>query len=386
MQLNWGKLAYSIKTTLLFPILSFIAIVVIYFLCPILAYKGYAPEVVFIILSLFFIPAYYVLGVYFSSFTSQFFIKLHNFQKILLVIYFLGVEPCFSVFDYTPSLSLFTIFIQILSASPFLYILVSHFNDSTLKPHKTLNILFFFYFTMLHLIMSYSYFSEHQWILFDDMTVNKKQIQGITYVSKNDDDLTVLETVHTLLPQDYQKLSCRVVVDSQLLFWKPEWLGAMLPSDGQQPIIVINKKLFTVKDDSVKMNLILRVLAHELTHGYQSIKYKFQHYLHPAWKTEGHATLIERQYHKGAQYIPYHLLEEEASFSFNFFFRREDYDAAFAQSWYYLNYLGFSEEEFYSDSTKLAPWNDIVVAWHEKHPDEKRRFLAYQKVKAQYSK
>lgn len=122
------------------------------------------------------------------------------------------------------------------------------------------------------------------------------------------------------------------------------WLGVTLASAEKRPIAVINPDLFSIRDEAKREQEVLRVLAHELTHAYQSLKYKWRHYINPKWKTEGHASLAEQQIASTQKYAPFFLTQENPKFSFHSEYDHNDYSAAFIQCWYY--YSGFFYQIF----------------------------------------
>ena len=99
-------------------------------------------------------------------------------------------------------------------------------------------------------------------------------------------------------------------------------------------------------------------------------KYGVKHLLHPAWKFEGHAVWNEKKYNSETlgpfyQKVTSFLLSPKKNISFSSVSKNFSYTAAFAQTWYYLDYLKMTEEEFFSSKVQLASWEEVFSAWQK---------------------
>lgn len=380
MKINWDKCRYTIKSFLLQQILLGLLILISIKIAVDFARKGYAPEVTFLIIFILYLPLCCILAVYFSSFLSRYILKLSVTQRMLVASFCL-LDLSLEVLNYESSLVLVTEAISVISI---IFVVMSHFKQEELKENKTFSAVLFVYFSILAYVSLSSYYYQYSWMLFDTTDTQKKQIDNITYISKNNEDLKVIAKAHHLLSEEYKAIPCRVVLDSEIFDLLPQSVEVATPFDLKKPLIFIKNDIFEDNNDQLAHKRALPILVHELTHARQKIKYQSKTIVMPKWKLEGHATMFQRN----PISLPYFINMENPTYSFTYlFFRSEDYVPAFAQAWYYLEYLEMSEDEFFSDSTNLAPWGKVSEAWFERHPKSKKLFelLEEQKLRRKNS-
>ena len=192
---------------------------------------------------------------------------------------------------------------------------------------------------------------------------NKLKIDNITYFSYEPNVINNIHKIHNSLPDKLKHLPVDINIS------KNEKFNGLLTDTHPGMAYPLNFGFRTkVLLGLDKLgNIDSKALIHELTHAYQYNQDYISSFFAPKWKLEGHASLECKSIPKVMIFSKLFFSNSPLEKKYKLFSRFHksdglDYSLAQAQAWYYLEYLNFSEEKFFSSKTKLADWNLIRQA------------------------
>lgn len=265
---------------------------------------------------------------------------------------------------------------------------ISYFISLSLTPLCMISILFarkqkisrFLFVNLSLLTPLHSYYN-------DDFSVIATKRDHIRYLTCNKEFPANLDQIHHALPDKFKKLNVDIHIS------KRADLRGLIPPNAAaicyNTFISYPRVVLAAKEPHPEKTLI-----HELTHAYQYSRDYYSFLTTPTWKLEAHATYTAQNYSpiKIFQTVFFTREGEDDNYKiFPMFSKyyskrdRRDYPFAQAQAWYYLEYLGFSEEKFFSPATTLAPRSEIISALSEL-PEYRKMMQRYDEKMAQLSK